>query len=52
MQKLQGIESIKEVHATFGTYDILTKIETPSFTRKKVTMIHVITGSWFVGEPV
>jgi len=28
IQKLQGIESIKEVYATFGTYDILTKIET------------------------
>ncbi len=28
IQKLQEIESIKEVHATFGTYDILTKIET------------------------
>jgi len=26
------------------------KIETPPFTRKKVTMIHVITKSWFVGE--
>jgi DNA-binding Lrp family transcriptional regulator len=28
IQKLQEIKSIKEVHATFGTYDILTKIET------------------------
>ena len=28
IQKLQEIESIKEVHVTFGTYDILTKIET------------------------
>ncbi len=29
IQKLREVESIKEVHATFGTYDILTKIETP-----------------------
>ncbi len=28
IQKLQEVESIKEVHGTFGTYDILTKIET------------------------
>jgi len=28
IQKLQEVESIKEVQATFGTYDILTKIET------------------------
>ena len=28
IQKLQGIESIKEVQGTFGTFDILTKIET------------------------
>jgi len=30
IQKLREVESIKEVHATFGTFDILTKIETAS----------------------
>jgi len=28
IQKLQEVESIKEVQGTYGTFDILTKIET------------------------
>jgi len=28
VQKLREVKSIKEVHCTFGTFDILTKIET------------------------
>jgi len=28
IQKLREVDSIKEIHGTFGTFDILTKIET------------------------
>ena len=30
IQELKNIETVKEVHGTFGAYDVLAKIESPT----------------------
>ena len=30
IQQLKNIETVKEVHGTFGAYDVLAKIESPT----------------------
>jgi DNA-binding Lrp family transcriptional regulator len=38
IQQLKGLEGIKEVHGTFGAYDILTKIESDTIEKLRETI--------------
>jgi len=37
IQQLKGLEGVKEVHGTFGAYDILAKIESVEKLRETIT---------------
>jgi len=39
IQDLKHIESVKEVHGTFGAYDIIAKVENPDREKLRETII-------------
>jgi len=38
IQQLKGLEGVKEVHGTFGAYDILAKIESDTVEKLRETI--------------
>jgi hypothetical protein len=38
IQQLKGLEGVKEVHGTFGAYDILAKIESDTVEKLRETV--------------
>ena len=38
IQQLKGIEGVREVHGTFGAYDILAKIESDTVVKLRETI--------------
>ena len=39
IQQLKGLDGVKEVHGTFGAYDILAKIESDTVEKLRETII-------------